>query len=125
MNPVNKILLGIGAVVALVIAGVIIWLTLANAHLKTQLAQSQGEATACHMANAEFAAKAAEQNRAVAALAAESAAREKNAKDAAQTAQKTAQGFLADANRLSAKQSSGDDCKAADGLFNGYLGGVK
>ena len=120
MNPVNKILLGIGAAVVFVIVVAFICLSLANAHLKTQLAEALANGTACHLVNDDFAVRAAEQNRAVAALQTESAAREKKAKAAVSAAQKAADGYLRAAEKIRATKKTGDACVAAMRALNDY-----
>jgi hypothetical protein len=125
MNPVNKILFGLGAAVVLIITVAFVWLSLANAYLKTELAESQANDTACHLANDEFAAKAAAQNRAVAQLRDESLAHEKRAQEAVREAQKSAQVFLKAADKLRKTNMHGDACKTSEALLDDYIGGGK
>jgi hypothetical protein len=121
MTPVNKIFLGIGAALVLIGTLTIIWLSLANAHLKTKLAQAQSYATACHMANDEFAAHVLRQNAAVQALRDDAAAHEKHAQFLSAEAEKTAQRYALAADKLRKAAPSDDACRAADALFNQYL----
>ncbi|MDE1901536.1 MAG: hypothetical protein KGI37_07830 [Alphaproteobacteria bacterium] len=123
MNPITKIAVGIGAVLAIIIVGVFIWLFVANANLKAQLAQSQSDATACHMANQDFADKAAVQNKAIAALQAAADARARRAAAADKAAQKQAQGLMKRAAHIAAAKSGPDACAAANNLMNAYIGG--
>ncbi len=122
MNPLNKILLGIGAFVALVIIVAFVWLSLANAHLKTQLAQSQSLGTACIIANRDFASKTTQQNKAVVALQKAGLAREKKAQRAAFEAQRTVRAYTLAADKLRKLKITGDQCVAAQNLFQDYLG---
>lgn len=123
MTPINKILFGIGAAIVLIIAVTIIWLSLANAHLKTQLAQAQANGTACHLANDEFSATVAKQNKAVERLRSNGVALEKQAKASALAARKTADAYLASADKLRKLKPRGDACKAVENLFDRYLEG--
>lgn len=125
MNPLTKILPGLGAAVALVIVVVIIWLMLANAHLRAALAEAQAHDTACHLANDEFAQKTAAQNQAVEELHKESAANEVRARVALAAAQKSVAAFRKNAALLSQQKASGDDCKAASDLLDHYIAGVR
>ncbi|MDR3425306.1 MAG: hypothetical protein P4M13_09610 [Alphaproteobacteria bacterium] len=125
MNPVNKILLGVGAVVALALTVVFVWLSLTNAHLKTALAEANASGTACHLANDDFVAKIAQQNKAVEQLKAESALREKRAEAAAEAAQEVARTYFVAADTLRKAKPRGDRCKAADAVLNAYIGGGK
>lgn len=120
MNPLNKILLGLGAGVALIIAAVIVWLSLANAHLQAALAEAHANNTACQMANDEFRLKAQQQNKAIEALKAEADERTARAAKAVREAQKTAAFYQADAARLARQKASGEDCQAAAALFDRY-----
>jgi hypothetical protein len=121
MTPLNKVFLGIGAALVAIVAITIVWLSLANAHLKTQLAQAQANATACHIANDEFAARALRQNAAVQALRDDAAAREKQAQSLSAEAEKTARRFALAADKLKKATPQGDACRAADALFNQYV----
>ena len=126
MNPLNKILLGVGAAFALVIIVAFVWLSLANAHLKTQLAQMQANDTACHMANDDFAVKQALQNKAVRRLQAASIARERRAQAAAYQAQKTLRAAYLAAEQLRVRKlPQGDDCKIAAGLLDQFIAAQK
>jgi hypothetical protein len=125
MNPINKILSGVGAAIILIIAVTFIWLSLANAHLKTMLAEAQANGTACHIANDDFAAKIAQQNKAVEQLKADSAVREKRAIAAADAVQKRARKYFIAADRLRKARPKGNDCQAADAVLNAYIGGNK
>jgi hypothetical protein len=122
MNLLDRILLGIGAGLALVIAIVIIWLSFANAHLRAELAEAHAADTACQMANDDFRSKTEQQNQAIALLNTESAARERRAAEAEQAAQKTVERYQSDAAKLAKLKSSGDDCKAAAALLDRYIG---
>lgn len=125
MNPLNKIFLGMGAAIALAVSIAIVWLMLANAHLKTQLAQAQAGEIVCHMANDEFTTSVATQNKAIDALRADAAAREAKAALDMKAADKTAQGFLNSAASLSRRKPMADACKTADDIANAYLGALK
>jgi hypothetical protein len=125
MSPVNKILLGAVAAVALAIVVAFVWLSLANAHLKTQLAEERTRGTACLMANDAFTARIAEQNKAVELMKTASAAREKKAHEAANEAQEKARLFFVAADKLRKMKMDGGGCKAADAILNAYLGGGK
>ena len=122
MNPLNKILLGIGAAIALIIAIVIIWLCFINAHLRVQLAEAQANDTACQITNDDFRRKAEQQDQAIASLKTISAAAAHRADEAVKAAEKKAAAFQADADRLKRQKSSGDDCKAAADLLDHYVG---
>jgi hypothetical protein len=124
MNLVNKILLGVGAALALVIVITFIWLSLANAHLKAQLAETQANSTACHLANGEFIAKVAQQNKAVEQLRIAGAAQTKRAQEAVIFAQKIARIYLRAAEKLRKAKPHGDACQATDTIINTYLNGA-
>ncbi|MGB9154220.1 MAG: hypothetical protein WCD70_14160 [Alphaproteobacteria bacterium] len=125
MNPANKILLGLGAVIALILAVIFIWLSIANAHLKTQLAQAQANNTACHLANDEFVTQVARQNKAVETLKTAGVAREKHVQEAAYETQKTVRVYFLAAEKLRRTKMRGDACHAAENIFNAYLGNAK
>ena len=125
MNLLNKILLGAGFFAAAAIVGAFVWLSLANAHLKIQLAEAVANGTACQFANNDFVARVAEQNRAVVVLQAKSAAREKSAQEEMHAAQKTAQGYLVAAEKIRKMKVRGDKCRAAEDIVNAYIGGTR
>ena len=125
MNPVNKILLGIGAAAGLIIAVVIVWLSLANAHLKTELAQTEANNTACHLANDEFVTQVAIQNKAVDLLKTQSLAREKRAQAAARQTEKEAHSYFLLAAEMAKNKKQGDACHAAQALFDRYWASAK
>jgi hypothetical protein len=125
MSLIDKIILGIGAALALAVMICVLWLIVANAHLKTQLAQAQANDTACHLANDEFTAQIARQNQAVEKLRIASEAREKRAQEAALDAQKTARGYLAAAAKLAKAGAGGDACRSANKLLDSYLGATR
>lgn len=118
MNPVNKILLGLGAAVALIIGAVFVWLFLANAHLQAKLAQAEAGSTACYLANQEFAVQVARQNEAVEVLKAE---RLKRAQAASYEAQKTMRAHFLAAEELRKVKSRGGTCEAAENILNNYV----
>lgn len=125
MNPVSKILLGIGAVVALAVAIIIVWLSLANAHLRAELAETRVNVTACEIANDDFRQKTEKQNQTITQMKTDGAERERAGRIAVQNARKSAAGFQSDAGRIAKQKSSGDDCKAAAALLNDYIAGIK
>jgi hypothetical protein len=125
MNLIDKILFGAGAIVALVIAVIIVWLCLANAHLRADLAEARVNTTACRLANGDFRQQALRQDAAIAALRLEGAARAKRAAAASAVAEKTAAGFQADASRLAGQKAGGEDCRAATALLDHYIAGLK
>ena len=125
MNPLNKILLGAGVAVVVTIIATFVWLSLANAHLRAQLAEAVANGTACHFANNDFAARITEQNRAVATLQSESSAREKSAQVAMRAAEKTAQGYLLAAVKIRKTTVRGDNCRAAEDIVNAYIGSAQ
>jgi sensor histidine kinase regulating citrate/malate metabolism len=122
MNPFNKIFLGMGALIALAVAVVFIWLSLANAHLKVDLAQEQENDTACRLANDQFVTQVAQQNKAVERLKTESIAREKHAQALAEQAQKNARASFLVAEKLRKTKEHGDACRSSETIFNQYLG---
>jgi hypothetical protein len=121
MDIINKVLLGAGT--AAVFA--LFWLSLANAHLKTQLAEARTDVFAYRMANDDFAATLERQNKAVAQLKADSARREKRAQEAADAAQEKARLFFIAADKLRKTMVHGDACTAANSLLDAYLGDNK
>jgi len=121
MNPVNKILLGVGAALAALIAVAFMWLSLANAHLKTALAQAQANGTACHLANDAFTATVARQNKAVEQMKDENAVREKRAQAAAYEAQKAVRAYSLAAEKLRKIKPRGDACRSTEAIMNLYL----
>jgi len=125
MNPLNKILLGIGGAITLIIAIVIIWLCFANAHLRVQLAEAQANDTACQITNDDFRRKAEQQNQAIALLKTAGTAEARRAEEAVKAAEKKAAAFQADADRLKRQKSSGNDCKAAADLVDRYRARLK
>jgi hypothetical protein len=125
MNLLDKIFLGVGAGIALTVAIAIVWLSLANAHLRVSLAEAQENAAACQLANDDFREQAGKQDRAMAVLKAEDEARTRRVQQAEQTAQKSAAKDRADTDRLERQKSSGDDCKSAAALLDRYIAGMK
>jgi len=125
MTPLNKILLGIGAGMVVIVAIIIVWLCLANAHLRVALAETQEQATACHLANEAFGRQAQEQNQAISLLKQETEARARNSAAAVRAAQKRAAVFEADAARLQRQKNVGEDCHAAAALMDQAMAGVK
>ena len=125
MNPINKALLGAGAAVVFAIFVAFSWLLLANAHLKTKVAEAEAYGAACHFANDAFSVKVAQQNKAVKQLQANSLAHEKQAQAAAQAAQKTARVYFAAADEWREAKPHGNACATAETFFNIYLEGDK
>jgi hypothetical protein len=125
MTLTNKILLGLFTGVGLVIIVAFFWLSLANAHLKTQLAHEQAKNAAYVLANDAFSSQVEAQNKALEALKADGALREKRAQEAADAAQEKARIFFIAAENLRKMKARGDACKAADALFTAYLGEPK
>ena len=125
MNPLNKILLGCGAAIALIIAIIIVWLSLANAHLKTQLAISESKNNVCAMANDDFRAAVERQNQALQQLSYDKEAQAARAAAAEQQAQNSIRIYQQDVARLKRRTSSGDDCKSASDLLDYYILGEK
>jgi hypothetical protein len=121
MTLVNRILFGLRAFFALVVIVAFIWQSLANAYLKAQLAQSQANGTACHLANDEFASAVAEQNKAVEELKQSSLAHERRAQAEAENAQKSARAYFKIAKQLRKAASGKEVCSSADQLLNSYL----
>ena len=121
MNPINKIMYGIGAAIVLILVIVFVWLTLTNAHLRTQLAEAQANGAACHLVNDDFALKQAQQNRAIETMRQEAQAHVKQVQAAALEAQKQAHLYLRAAEKLRRKPSAGDACKDADALLSTYV----
>lgn len=121
MSLLDKIMFGTGAAILLFIAIFIMWLLIANAHLRAKLAEANANGTACHLVNDEFRQKLEQQNQAVLALRNESAARAKKALEAEQKALGTATQLQKHAAHLAQQKSSGDDCKEAAKLLDGYI----
>lgn len=125
MNPLDKIFIGIGAGILLIVTVVIIWLSIANAHLRAELADANANGTACHIVNDEFQQKADQQNQAITILQNDSALRARRAAEAEQAAAKTAALYQKDVARLTRKKSSGDQCAATADLLKRYIAGLK
>lgn len=121
MNPINKILLGAGAGAVLAIAGVIMWLSLANAHLRVELAEAQKSISTYEVVNDEFRQKTELQNRAVEMLKSENLAQKRLAASSKQQAKI----FRAKAAKILVSKPGGDDCTAASELFDRYITGLK
>ena len=119
MTPIHKII-GMAVLLFGVVVGVA-GLLLANAHLKTQLAEAQRDYAACHIANDQFATDVSRQNKLIAQWKNENNAREKAAILAQATAQKQTQVFQLRIKKLSATKISGDDCQSANQIINAYL----
>lgn len=114
MNLLDNILLGIALAAALTI----LWLGLANAHLRADLAEARGGMTACQMANDEFRQKTEQQNRTVLALQSQTEALRHKAASAAQALEKTAAGYEDAAQKLAREKAEGDDCRATSALID-------
>lgn len=125
MNPLDKILLGIGAALALAVTVGIVTLVLINAHLRVELAEAQANDSACKVANDDFRQKTEQQDQAIADLRTAGEAHARQAEASLQAAEKTAATYQSDAARLAKQTASGDDCKAAARLFDAYVGGAK
>ena len=125
MNPLDKIFIGLGAGILLLITIVIIWLNIANAHLRAELAVANANGTTCHLANDEFQQKVEQQNQAIAVLQNDSALRARHAAEAEQAAAKMAALYQKDAARLTRQKSSGNACAATAALLNSYIAGLK
>ncbi|MDR3450728.1 MAG: hypothetical protein P4M15_13465 [Alphaproteobacteria bacterium] len=123
MDPINKILLGVGAAIVAVIAFAFLWLAIANAHLKAQLAGAQANMTACHIANDDFAATALRQNQAIGALKTRADAQMKQARIEEAAAQKIMRKYYLAAEKIGAAQPHGDACRAAGDLIDTYIRG--
>lgn len=121
MNPVNKILLGVGAGIVLVVAFVTMWLTLANAHLKVQLAEARADMGTCESANDDFRQKTEMQNRIIGEWKNQDQARQKQMEILKHAAQKKSANLDQNATKLSYAKPSGDDCKAVEALMNQFL----
>lgn len=121
MNPLTKI--SIGATVAIGAAALlfVLYLMFSNAHLKTQLAQTQTSATLCHSANDDFAAQIIRQNRTVENMRRDHLVHEKQAQDAAQSARRQAAIYQKAAQGLAIRKTGHDLCAASDDLINSYL----
>ncbi len=125
MNPINKIALAAGSAVAFSVGIALCWLALANAHLKTELAEAQSLNVACRMANEEFAARVARQNNAIQNMRDEDERRKEKADAEIQKAHKAAQAFYGAAEKLRKAKVDGDPCKAADAMLNAYIRKLK
>ncbi len=118
----NNILIGLGAAVALIIAVVIMWLSIANAHLKAELATAESNNSTCHIVNDNFKTEVEKQNAAVKALQTEAAARALQSAEAEKAAAATAAHYTRAAAALMKRKAAGDECHAAKGLIDGYVG---
>jgi len=125
MNPLTKILIGAGAVLAAGVMIIIAWLAITNMHVRTELAEAQANDTACILANDAFEQKTAAQNKAITALQIESAARARRADLAEKAAAQTVAAYQADAAKLAQQKPGNDACKAADALLSHYIAGRK
>lgn len=121
MMNLNIVWIAIGAAVTLIIATAIIWLTLANDHLRSQVAVLQGGVATCRLANDEMRDKIAQQNRAIAAWRQAEAARAAAAGAALQKAQVRSAQWMRQADAWLRTQTTGDDCAAAQKLMRDYL----
>lgn len=121
MNPIHKIALAAGSAVALSVGIALVWLTLANAHLKTELAKAQALNVACRMANEEFASRIARQNKAIQYMRDEGERRKEKADAEIQKAHKAAQAFYGAAEKLRKAKVGGDPCQAADAMLSAYI----
>ena len=125
MNPLNKILLGLGGSVTLVIAVVIVWLCIANAHLRVELADLRRTTMACEMTNDEFRQTTVQQNHAIQTLQAASEAQHANAIIAEKNAQRAVVMLRNHIKDLQNQKSSTNDCTSANALLNHYIAGLK
>jgi hypothetical protein len=125
MSLINKLFLGIGAAIVLIVAIVVVWLCLANAHLEAKLAEATANKIACQLANDDFRQKTEQQNQAIAALQKQGADQQAAAAIASREAEKRAAVFQNDAARLAQQKNSGDDCMAAAALLDQYVAGLR
>lgn len=125
MNLIDKILLGVGSAIGVIIVAIILWLSFANAHLRAELSSAQADAATCRMANDAFRQQVLEQNAAIDALKTEQNARIARAAEAEKQASHTAVLYQADAKRLAQSRAKGDPCKAANDLIDHYFARVK
>jgi hypothetical protein len=120
MILINKILFGIGAVLVLGATVIFVWMMLANAHLRADLAEARGNAATCHLANDNFADTVAKQNKAVAAMQSRTKQREKSAQTESYRAQQAARKWFLAADILEKQKIGSDECRAATQLFDQY-----
>jgi hypothetical protein len=121
MNPLSKILWGVGLAVAFVVLVAFVYLVVVNAHLKTQLAQAQANDTACRLANDDFVAEVARQNEIVGALRSETLAREKQAQTAEAQAHKQAHIYWKAAAKVLSHKAGQNICASSENMMNDYL----
>jgi hypothetical protein len=117
----NNILLGLGGGVFILTMGVIVWLSLSNAHLKVELAQLQSVLTGCQFANRDFQFEIEKQNKIVAGIETKSVEQEKRAAGIIRQAQKFSDQYKKAAEQLLKQQPASDACVAADQLLSDYL----
>jgi len=110
MSVINKIALGGAALVVLTVG----WLFVANARLRAEVAEARANIIACRMANDDFSAVVAKQNKAVEQIKADSENRIRRTKE-------NAQKYLVAAEKIKKTKMHGEACQAADALFNLYL----
>lgn len=116
MNPLNKILWGVGAGIVLFITIIIIWLSLAKAHLEVQLAHAEASNTSCQLANDEFRQTTEQQNHAIELL--------RHPKVAQPVATKKT-GHDDYREWLQRQKPSGDACQAASALIDQAVARMK
>lgn len=117
----NMILFAIGAALALIIVAVILWLSVANAHLKSEVAIVQNARAACLFANDGMRQKIQRQNKAIADWQNAQTARAAKAAQALKQAQSNAAFWMRQADDWLKTRMTGDDCVTAHKIVQDYL----
>ncbi|MBV8061636.1 MAG: hypothetical protein JO126_04625 [Alphaproteobacteria bacterium] len=116
----NGILGIIAAAVMLILVTSIIWLLLANAHLRAQIATLQGHISACTIANQDMRDKVSQQNAAIQSWRHAETERAARAAQNLRQAQKRAAVWMRQADAWLKIQVTGDDCIAAQKLVGDF-----
>ena len=122
-NSVSAIKIIVGAVVGVIIIGIVGYLAYTKSLLETQVANDALTISQYEIANTNWAEQSAKASKAIADLKADAASRAAEAERRVEAARNEAQSYLNRANTIAASKPAGDDCTAAKNLANAYFGG--